>query len=105
MSSKSSSPPKPLTSWTARDSIMSRVQIQLTTEATHFLESQDRHHEQGPNTAHHGNHSLPGQPRTAIMSRVQCSTPPKLLTSWTAKDSHREQVQIQFTTEATHILE
>src|SRR6266404_1645122 len=99
----------PLTSWRAEDShceqgpnpahnrshsqtgeprkgVISRVQIQLTTEGTHFLESQgkvssagsksssshkpltnwrarDRHCEQRPNPAHHRSHSLPGEPR------------------------------------------
>src|SRR6266404_1278263 len=46
--SKSSSPGNPLTSWRAKD----------------------RHCQQRPNLAHHGNHSLPGQPRIAVMSRV-----------------------------------
>src|SRR6266404_78427 len=101
--SKSSSPWKPLTSWRAKDrhhqqgqnpadyrshshtreprtGIVSRVKIQLTTEATHQLESQgqalsagskssspwepltswrakDRCHQQGRNPAHHENHS------------------------------------------------
>src|SRR6266404_129460 len=126
---KSSSPQKPLTDWRAKDrhcqqgpnpahhqshshseeartGIVSRVQIQLTTEATHFLGRQgqassagskssstlkpltfwtgeDRCHQQGPNPAHHRNHSLPGEPRTGIMSRVQ----------------------ILLTMEATHFLE
>src|SRR6266404_124558 len=86
--------------------VVSRVQIQLTTEATHFLESQgqasgagskcsspqkpltswrakDRHHEQDRNPAHHGSHSPTGEPRTGVVSRVQN----------------------QLTTEATHGLE
>jgi len=73
---------------------MSRVQIQLTIEATHSLESQgqassagskcnsppkqltlwrakDRHYQQGSNAAHHQSHSLPGEPRTGVVSRVQ----------------------------------
>ncbi len=127
--SKSNSPQKPLTLWRAKDrchqqgpnpahhrshshpeeprtGIVSRVQIQITTEATHSLESQgqalsaeskstspqksltvwraeDRHHEQGPNPPHHRSHSPTGEPRTGIMSRVQ----------------------IHLTTEATHWLE
>src|SRR6266404_637978 len=90
----------------ARTGVMSRVEIQLTMEATHSLESQgqvlsagskssspqkpltswrakDRHCEQGQNPAHHGSHSLSGEPRTGIFSRVE----------------------IQLTTEATHCLE
>src|SRR5882762_1680351 len=82
------------------------VQIQLTMEATHFLESQgqassarskssspwkpltnwrakDNHHQQGQNPAHHRGHSLPGEPRTVIISRVK----------------------IQLITEATHCYE
>jgi len=148
--SKSSSPWKPLTDWRGKDrdcqqgpnqvhhkshshpgkprtGIVSRVQIQLATEATHSLESQgqvssaggkysspqkplttwrakalsagskssspqkpltnwrtkDRHHQQGPNPAHHGSHSRPGEPRTGIISRAQ----------------------FQLTMEATHSLE
>ncbi len=137
--SKSSSPWKPLTSWRANDrccqqgqnpahheshsqtgeprtGIMSRVQIQLTMEATHILEREDKHHEQGPNLAHHGSHSLPGEPRTGIVSRVQIcltteathflesqgqassagsksSSPWKPLTSWRAKDRCCQQGQ------------
>src|SRR6266404_1366374 len=105
---KYSSPQKPLTCWRAKDrhcqqgqnpahhrshsqpgeprtGTISRVEIQLTTEATHFLESQeqallagskssspqkpltdwrakDRHCQQGQNPAHHGHHSLSGEP-------------------------------------------
>src|SRR6266404_5556248 len=82
------------------------VQIQLTMEATHFLESQgqassarskssspwkpltnwrfkDSCCQQGQNPAHHGSHSLTGEPKTIIISRVQ----------------------IQLTTAATHILD
>ncbi len=115
--SKSSSQQKPLTNWRAKDGhhqkhpnpahhrthsqtgeprtgIVSSVQIQLTTEATHSLQSQgqvssatskssspqkpltcwrakDRHHQQDPNPAHHKSHSLPGEPRTGVISRVQ----------------------------------
>src|SRR6266404_3152386 len=84
--SKSSSPPKPLTSWRAEDGC----------------------HQQGPNLAHHQSHSLSGEPRTGIISRVQIqlttkathqlesqgqallagstsSSPPKPLTAWRAK--------------------
>src|SRR6267378_639397 len=114
---KSSSPPKPLTAWRAKDrhyqqsanpahhgshsptgeprtGVISRVQIQLTMEATHKLENQgqassagskssspwkpltgwrakDRHCQQGPNPAHHRSYSLSGDPRTGIVSRVQ----------------------------------
>ncbi len=58
---KCGSPQKPLTYWRVKDSC----------------------HEQGPNVAHHRSHSLPEEPRTAIMSRDQ----------------------MQLTTEATHQLE
>src|SRR6266404_2699105 len=46
---KSSSPPKPLTFWRAKD----------------------RCCQQSPNPPHHGSHSLSGEPRTGIVSRVQ----------------------------------
>src|SRR6266404_1586920 len=127
--SKSSSPQNPLTPWRAKDrhhqqgqnpahhrthsppgeprtGVVSRVEIQLTTEPTHQLESQgqalstgskssspqnpltywraeDMHHQQGQNPAHHRTHSHPGEPRTGIVSRVK----------------------IQLTTEPTHRLE
>ncbi len=126
---KSNSPQKSLTSWKAKDRrrqqgpnpahhrshplpegprthIVSKDQIQLTTKATHFLESRgcvlsawtkssspqkpltcwrakDRSHQQGPNPAHHGSHSLPREQRTRVVSRDQ----------------------IQLTMEATHQLE
>src|SRR6266404_5778906 len=77
-----------------RTGIVSRVKIQLTMEATHSLESReqassagskssspqkpltswrakDRGCQQGPNQAHHRSHSLSGEPRTGIISRVQ----------------------------------
>src|SRR6266404_3195323 len=89
-----------------RTGIVSGDQIQLTMKATHFLEgrgqalsagtkstsprkpltswrTEDRHHQQGPDPAHHGSHLLPGEPRTGVVSRDQ----------------------IQLTTEATHFLE
>ncbi len=59
---------------------MSRVEMQLTTEATHTL---DRCCEQGQNAAHHRSHSHTGEPRTGV-------------TSW---------VKMQLTTEGTHFLE
>src|SRR6266404_4811374 len=89
---KSSSPWKPLTNWRAKD----------------------RHCQQGPNPAHHRSHSLPGEPRTGIVSRDQIqltmeathslesqgqalsagtksSSPQKPLTPWRAKDRHCQQ--------------
>src|SRR6266404_4399210 len=90
--SKSSSPPKPLTDWRAKD----------------------RCCQQGPNPAHHQSHSLPGEPRTGVVSRVQIqltlaathslesqgqvssagsksSSPWKPLTPWRAKDRYHQQ--------------
>src|SRR6266404_4306722 len=106
--SKSSSPQRPLTFWTAKDS----------------------GHQQGQNPAHHGSHSLAGEQRTAVVSRNQIqltteathplesrgqlssagtksSSPQKPLTGWRAEDSHHQQgpIQIQLTTDATHELE
>src|SRR6266404_2969265 len=77
-----------------RTGVVSRVQTQLTTEATHILENQgqassagskcsppqklltcwrakDRHCEQVQNAAHHRSHSLAEKPGTGIISRVQ----------------------------------
>src|SRR6266404_4193037 len=158
--SKSSSPQKSLTFWRGKERhIISRVQIQLITEATHqletrtgivsrlqiqltthFLESQgqtssagskssspwrpltswrgeDRHHQQGPNPAHHTSHSLPGEPRTStISSRVHIQH--KVLAIPGCPAHHRShsptgeartgvlsRVQIQLTMQATHFLE
>src|SRR6266404_2027548 len=126
--SKSSLPQKPLTNWSAKDrccqqcpnthhrthsppgeprtGVVSSIQIQLTTEPTHQLESQGqvssagtkssslwkpltswrgegRCGQQHPDSAHHRSHSLPGEPRTGMVSSIQ----------------------IQLTTEATHLLE
>src|SRR6266404_1647169 len=73
-----------------------------------------RHHQQHPNSAHHGSHSLSGEPRTGIINRVQIqltmetthilesqgqvssagsksSSPQKPLTNWRAKDRHHQQ--------------
>jgi len=77
------SPQKPLTLWRARTGIVSRVQTQLTMEATHKLGAKDRHCEKGPNATHHRSHSHAKGPRTDLISRVQ----------------------MQLTTETTHFLE
>src|SRR6266404_604245 len=130
---------------------MSRVKIQLTTKATHPLESrgqassarskssspqkpltnwraEDRCCQQGRNPAHHGSHSLPGEPRPGIISRVKICSPQKPLTDWRAENRHCQQgqnpalhrshsptgeprtgtvsrIKIQLTMEATHLLE
>src|SRR6266404_5588071 len=132
--SKSSSPWKPLTNWRTKDrchqqgpnpayhgshsqteeprtGIISRVKIQLTTQATHQLE---RHCQQGQNPAHHESHSLAGEQRIGIISMVKIkltteathflesqgqglsagsksSSPQKPLTNWRAKDRHHQQ--------------
>ena len=80
--------------------------MQLTKEVTHFLESrgetlsanskcsspqkpltcwrgENQGHQQGPNAAQHGSHSLTGEPRRGLVSRVQ----------------------MQLTSEATHELD
>jgi len=44
--------------------------MQLTVEATHFLESQGQGHEQGQNVAHHRSHSHSKESRTGVLSRV-----------------------------------
>ena len=61
---------------------MSRVQMQLTSKATHSLESRG-HCEQVLNAAHHQSHSLSGECKTGIVSKFQ----------------------MQVTMEATHFLE
>jgi len=90
--SKSSSPWKPLTSWRAKDRCCQQVQ----------------------NLAYHRTHSLSGEPRTGVVSRVEIqltmeathslesqghtssagsksSSPWKPLTHWRAKDKHHQQ--------------
>jgi len=131
-----------------RTGVISWDQIQLTTEATHKLESQgqallagtisssprkpltrwraeDRHHQLGPNPAPHESHSQTGEQRIGIITKS--SSPWKPLTSWRGKDKHYQlgqnpacqgshsptgeqmtgmvsREQIQLTTEATHSL-
>ncbi len=71
--------------------VMSKVQMQFTMEATHFLESQGQVSLAGskssspwksltnwrtklsaePNPAHHQSHSLSKEPKTCVISRVQ----------------------------------
>src|SRR6266404_9875519 len=80
---KSISPQKPLTFWRAKDthhagSKSSSPQKPLTT-----WRAEDKCRQQGPNPSHHGSHSLPGELRTGVISKVQ----------------------IQLTMEATHFLE
>ncbi len=83
MGSKSSSPQKPLTYWRAKDRCHEQSQNPAHHKSNSHSGVKDRCHEQGQNPAHHRNHSLAGEPRTGIVSRVE----------------------IQLTTEATHILE
>jgi len=55
-----------------RTGIVSRVQTQCTTEATHFLESQgEAYCEQGPNATHNESHSHTGEQRMGVVSRDQ----------------------------------
>ncbi|KAH8986626.1 hypothetical protein EDB86DRAFT_2232637 [Lactarius hatsudake] len=114
---KHSEPRQPLTPWRAEDSrsqqasntashgshslpgeprtgVVSRLQTQRATAATHSLESrgqtssagfkhsesrqpltlwraEDRRRQQASNIASHGSHSLPGEPRTGVVSRLQ----------------------------------
>ena len=149
--SKSSSPQKPLTNWRANDrhhqqgpkpahhgnhthpgeprtAIVSKVQMQLTMETTHKLESQgqvssaglkcsspqkpltnwrakDRCHEQGRNAAHHGSYSLPGEPRTGVVSGVQIQLTTDCSPTGEPRTGVVSRVQIQLTMEATHFLE
>ncbi|KAH9000531.1 hypothetical protein EDB86DRAFT_3135000 [Lactarius hatsudake] len=157
---KHSEPRQPLTLWRAEDrrrqqasntashgshsrtgeprtGVVSRLQTQRATAATHFLESrgqassagfkhseprqpltlwraEDRRRQQASNTASHGSHSLPGEPRTGVVSRLQTqrataathvlesrgqassagfkhSEPRQPLTDWRAEDRLRQQ--------------
>ena len=147
---KCSSPRKLLTNWRAKDKcheqglndaahqshslaggpmtgIVNRVQIQLNTEATHFLESrgqvmsagskssspqrpltfwkyEDRCCQQGQKAAHHGRHSLAGEPRTASMSRDQMQFTTGT-THLLESQGQMSRDQMQLTRETTHILE
>ena len=144
--------PQPLTNWRAKDKhcqqarntarhyshshpgeprtgIVSRLETQQGTTATHFLESQgqaltvgqkhskapqpltswranDRHCQQARNTARHYSHSLPGEPMTGIVSRLE--------TQQGTTATHRlesqgtvivSRLETQQSTTATHILE
>ena len=115
--SKSSSPWEPLMDWRAKTGIVSRDQIQLTTEATHSLESQEQALSAGSNfITHHKSHSLSGEQRTGVVRRVQIwlttedthplesrgqvslagfkpHSPQKPLTCWRAEDRCHQQGQ------------
>src|SRR6266702_3964264 len=115
--SKPSEPPQPLTNWRAEDgrrqqarnparhrshslsreprtAVVSRLETQRATAATHSLESrgqpssagskrskspqpltswraEDSRRQQARNAARHRSHSLPGEPRTAVVSRLE----------------------------------
>src|SRR6266702_1461306 len=132
---KPSEPPQPLTSWRAEDrrrqqpsnpashgshsrtgeprtGIVSSLQTQRATAATHGLESrgqassaafkpseprqpltdwraEDRRRQQPSNAASHSSHSLSGEPRTA--AAFKRSKPRQPLTSWRAEDRRRQQ--------------
>ncbi|KAH9054855.1 hypothetical protein EDB87DRAFT_1824953 [Lactarius vividus] len=157
---KHSEPRQPLTLWRAEDrrrqqagntashgshshtgeprtGVVSRLETQRATAATHILESrgqvssagckhseprqpltlwraEDRRRQQAGNTASHGSHSHPGEPRTGVVSRLETqqataathslesrgqvssagwkhSEPRELLTSWRAEDRRRQQ--------------
>ncbi|KAH8991821.1 hypothetical protein EDB86DRAFT_2830720, partial [Lactarius hatsudake] len=157
---KHSEPRQPLTLWRAEDrrrqqasntashgshslpgeprtGVVSSLQTQRATAATHFLESrgqassaafkhseprqpltswraEDRRRQQASNTASHGSHSLPGEPRTGVVSSLQTqrataathslesrgqassagikhSEPRQPLTSWRVEDRRRQQ--------------
>src|SRR6266404_9280981 len=60
-------------------------------EGTHFLESQDRHHEQGQNAAHHRTALTNWRAEDSCCKQTECSPPQKPLTCWRAKDRHCEQ--------------
>src|SRR6267378_228046 len=81
--SKSSSPQKPLTNWRTKDRYHQQAKSSSPQEPPTHWRAKDRHCQWGPNPAHHGSHSLSGEPRTGVVSRVQ----------------------IRPTTEATHWLE
>ncbi len=105
------------------------VQIQFTTEATHFLfleslgqawsagsecnspqklltswRAEDRHCQQCPNAALHRSHSPTRKPRTGIVSRVQKQHRSHSLPG-EPKTGAISRVQIQLTTEVTYSLE
>src|SRR6266571_3618020 len=96
--------------------------------ATHLLESRDRRRQQARNAARHRSHSLPGEPRTAVVSRLETqrgtaathslesrgrrssagskrSEAPQPLTSWRAEDGVASRLETQRGTSATHDLE
>src|SRR6266404_3880713 len=67
------------------------------------------HHQQGPNPAYHGSHSLPGEPRTGVEDRShQQGQNPAHHRSHSQTGEPRthvvSRVKIQLTTEAAHFL-
>ena len=136
---KHSKAPQPLTNWKAkgkycqqagniarhrrhsqteesRTGIVSRVETQKCTTATHSLKRQGQALSAGQNTERHHSHSLPGKPRTGIVSRLETqqgttvthppenqsqvlsasqkhSKTPQPLTDWRAKNRHCQQAR------------
>jgi hypothetical protein len=54
-----------------RISIISRLELQQGTTATHFLENQGQHDQQVRIAARHYSHSPTGEPRTGMISRLE----------------------------------
>ncbi|KAI9447335.1 hypothetical protein BJY52DRAFT_1228307 [Lactarius psammicola] len=111
---------QPLTNWRAKDrrqprtGVVSSLETQRGTAATHQLESQGQASSAGLNAARHGSHSPTGEPRTGVVSRLEAqrgtaathilesrgqassaglkrSEARQPLTNWRAKDRHRQQ--------------
>ena len=54
-----------------RIGMISRLEFQQVTTATHLLESQGQADQQARISASHHSHSLPGEPRTVMISRLK----------------------------------
>jgi hypothetical protein len=51
--------------------MISKLELQQGTTATHILESKDRHDQQARIAARHYSHSLSVEPRTSMISRLE----------------------------------
>ena len=54
--------------------------------------------------ARHNNHLQAEEPRTGMISRLDCGKAPQPLTNWRAKDRHNQELELQQGSRITHNL-
>src|SRR6266704_1321474 len=114
MHARSSRPGMSMISGESRTGVISRDKKQQDRQPLTSWRAEDRRRQQATNAESHGSHSLPGEPRTGVVSSLQTqraiaathflesrgqassatfkrSEPRQPLTSWRAEDRHRQQ--------------